>query len=224
MCILFQRCIHLLSIVPHTVSPRRTTVHDGHHVLPHFRFGRQPFLGEHQHCAAMGVGVMFAPRNAEPGEAVPVREDQHRDVPSPDLVHTGQQPLARDVQPAAHFLDTLDPRQSLRHHDLFQHVALIRQVRLLCCTRYPTGGDQRGWRMVRLPQTDELTDLRLRGETAVAVRSGHRNQPSFAFPTLQRLDRDTKECCGFPCAHGVFHEHHATLSRTRSQARVRLRA
>ena len=93
----------------------------------------------------MGVGVMFAPRNAEPGEAVPVREDQHRDVPSPDLVHTGQQPLARDVQPAAHFLDTLDPRQSLRHHDLFQHVALIRQVRLLCRTRYPTGGDQRGW-------------------------------------------------------------------------------
>jgi hypothetical protein len=208
MCILFQRCIHLLSIVPHTVSPRRTTVHDGHHVLPHFRFGRQPFLGEHQHCAAMGVGVMFEPLNAETGEAVPVREDQHRDVPSPDLVHTGQQPLARDVQPAAHFLDTLDPRQSLRHHERFQHLALIRQVRLLCCTRYPTGGDQLGWRMVRLPQTDELTDLRLRGETAVAVRSGDRNQPSFAFPTLQRLDRDTKECCGFPCAHGVFREIH----------------
>nr|WP_236631301.1 GAF domain-containing protein [Chloroflexus sp. MS-G] len=165
---------------------------------------------------------MFEPRNAETGEAVPVREDQHRDVPSPDRVHTGQKPLARDVQPAAHFLDTLDPRQSRRHHDLFRHVALIRQVRLLCCTRYPTGGDQRGWRMVRLPQTDELTDLRLRGETAVAVRSGHRNQPSFAFPTLQRLDRDTKEFCGFPCAHGVFHEHRYTLSRTRSQARVRL--
>jgi hypothetical protein len=170
----------------------------------------------------MGFGVTFEPRNAETGEAVPVREDQHRDVPSPDLVHTGQQPLARDVQPAAHFLDTLDPRQSRRHHDLFQHVALIRQVRLLCRTRYPTGGDQRGWRMVRLPQTDDRTDVRLRGETAVAVRSGHRNQPSFAFPTLQRLDRDTKECCGFPCAHGVFQEHHATLSRTRSQDRVRL--
>ena len=120
-------------------------MHDGHHVLHHFLVGRQPFLGEHQHCAAMGFGVMFEPRNAETGEAVPVREDQHLDVPSPDLVHTGQKPLARDVQPAAHFLDTLDPRQSLRHHDLFQHVALIRQVRLLCRTRYPTGGDQLGW-------------------------------------------------------------------------------
>jgi hypothetical protein len=145
MCILFQRCIHLRSIVPQTVSPRRTTVHDGHHVLHHFRFGRQPFLGEHQHVAAMGFGVMFEPRKAETGEAVPVREDQHRDVPSPDLVHTGQKPLAPEVQPAAHFLDTLDPRQSLRHHDLFQHVALIRQVRLLRRTRYPTGGDQLGW-------------------------------------------------------------------------------
>jgi len=96
-----------------------------------------------------------------------VSDDQHPDFPSPDLVHKGQKPLAPEVQPAAHFLDKLDPRQSLRHHELFQHFALIRQVRLLRRTRYPTVGDKLGWRMVGLPQTDELTDLRLSVEAAV---------------------------------------------------------
>ena len=64
---------------------------------------------------------------------------------------------------------------------------------------------------------------RLGVETAVAVRSGHRNQPSFTLPALQRLDRDTKEFCGFTCTHGAFHAHYYTLSRTISQARVQLR-
>ena len=76
-------------------------MHDGHQVLHHFLFGRQPFLVAYQHVAAMGVGVMFEPLNAETGEAVPVREDRHRDFPSPDRVHTGQKPLARAVQPSA---------------------------------------------------------------------------------------------------------------------------
>ena len=142
-------------------------MHDGHQVLHHFLFGRQPFLVEYQHFAAMGFGVMFEPLKAETGEAVPVSEDQHPDFPSPALVHKGQKPLAPEVQPAAHFLDKLDPRQSLRHHKLFQHFALIRQVRLLRRTRYPTVGDKLGWRMVGLPQTDELTDLRLSVEAAV---------------------------------------------------------
>jgi len=100
-----------------------------------------------------------------------VGEDQHLDFPSPNLVHKGQKPLALEVQPAAHFLDKLNPRQPLCHHELFQHFALIGQVRLLRRTRYPTVGNQLGWCMVRLPQTDELlTDLRLGVETAVAVR------------------------------------------------------
>ena len=38
---------------------------------------------------------------------------------------------------------------------------------LLRRTRYPTVGDKLGWRMVGLPQTDELTDLRLSVEAAV---------------------------------------------------------
>ena len=74
-------------------------MHDGHHVVHHFRFGRQPFLGEHQHVAAMGFGVMFEPRNAEAGEAVLVSKDQHLDLPSPDLVHTGQKPLRLKFSP-----------------------------------------------------------------------------------------------------------------------------
>jgi len=91
------------------------------------------------------------------------------------IVHKGQKPLTLEVQPSAYFLDRLDPRQPLRHHELFQHFALIRQVRLLRRARYPTVGDQLCWRMARLPQTDELTDLRLSVEAAVTVRSGHRN-------------------------------------------------
>ena len=62
--------------------------------------------------------------------------------------------------------------------------------------------------MVCLAQPDELADLCLGGATAVAVRAGHRNQPSFAFPALQRLDRDTKEFCSFTGTHGAFHEHY----------------
>ena len=77
--------------------------------MHHFLFGRQPFLVERQHFAAMGFGVMFEPLKAETGAAVPVGEDQHLDFPSPDLVHKGQKPLALEVQPAAHFLDTFDP-------------------------------------------------------------------------------------------------------------------
>jgi hypothetical protein len=46
-----------------------------------------------------------------------------------------------------------------------------------------------------------------RRETAVAVRSGHRNQPSLAFPTLQRPDRDTGKFCRPACADRAFHEH-----------------
>ena len=46
-----------------------------------------------------------------------------------------------------------------------------------------------------------------RRETAVTVRSGHRNQPSFAFPTLQRPDRDTGKFCRPACADRAFHEH-----------------
>ena len=182
-------------------------MHDGHQVVHHFLFGRQPFPVERQHFAAMGFGVMFEPLKAETGEAVPVGEDQHLDFPSPDLVHKGQKPLALEVQPAARFLDTFDPRQSLCRHELFQRFALIGQVRLLRCTRYPTVGNRLGWCMVRLPQTDELTDLRLGVETAVAVRSGRRNQPSFTLPALQRLDRDTKQFCGFTRTHGAFHAH-----------------
>jgi hypothetical protein len=74
---------------------------------------------------------MFEPLKAETGKAVPVSGDQHPDFPSPALVHKGRKPLAPEVQPAAYFPDKPNPRQSLHHHERFQHFALIRQVRLL---------------------------------------------------------------------------------------------
>jgi len=125
----------------------------------------------------------------EPRQPITVREDKRLDLSSPDGIHDLQKPLALEIQPATDFLDEFDIRQAFGYDKFFQHLALIGEIRFLCCAGNPAVRNPPRWFGNGIAQADELPDLRFGIQAPVAIRSRHRDQPTFALPALQRLDR-----------------------------------
>ena len=115
----------------------------------------------------MCFGIVLQLCKAEADQAVGMREDQRRDVPASDSVHQFKKPSACDLRSAARFFDEFDVRQTFRHDQHFQHVALVEHIGRLCSAGDATSvADARGW-MRRLLQPQNLAYLRFSGVAAV---------------------------------------------------------
>ena len=100
-------------------------MHDGHHVLHHFLFGRQALLIQYEELAAMRVRYVFEPFIPEARQAIPVRQHQGAHLAAPDRIGQFQQARTLEIEPAANLFDELDIRQSTGCAKLFQNPALI---------------------------------------------------------------------------------------------------
>jgi len=148
-------------------------MHDGHQVLRHLLFWRQPLLVQHQHLAPVGFRVVREPFEAEANQPVAVRQDQRLHLATPHRVHQRQEMLAAEVQPAADFLDELDVRHALGHTELFQYAPLVGEVGLLRGAGHAAIGDSPNWAFSRIAgKPGELPYLGFGVEAAVAARPG----------------------------------------------------